>query len=67
MSARIKSDAKDRTALRQKLELCIDPLSTDTEHDGLVNIVTRQVSDSSVNADNAVDIGTRQMETFERG
>ena len=38
--ARIQTDAKDRKALRDKLEVCADPLNTENNQEGLVNIVT---------------------------
>ena len=59
---------KDRKALRDKLEVCIDPLNTENNQEGLVNIVTGQVlTHSSVNVDNAPELGEQQMEEFERG
>ena len=68
MKARVKSDAKDRKALRDKLEVCIDPLHSEHHQEGLVNIVTGQVSTHpSLNVDNAVHLGTKQMESFEKG
>ena len=66
--ARIQTDAKDRKALRDKLEVYIDPLNTENNQEGLVNIVTGQVlTHSSVNVDNAPELGEQQMEEFERG
>ena len=38
--ARFKTDTKDRKALRDKLEVCIDPLHPEDNQQGLVNIVT---------------------------
>ena len=56
--ARIQTDAKDRKALRDKLEVCIDPVNTENNQEGLVNIVTGQVlTHSSVNVDNAPELG----------
>ena len=66
--ALIQTDAKDRNALRDKLEVFIDPLNTENNQEGLVNIVTGQVlTHSSVNVDNAPELGEQQMEEFERG
>ena len=66
--ARIQTDAEDRKKLRDKLEVCIDSLQTENNLDGLVNIVTGQVLiHPSFNVDNALKLGTRQMEEFERG
>ncbi|KAK5922319.1 hypothetical protein CgunFtcFv8_019592 [Champsocephalus gunnari] len=68
MKARMKSDGEDRKHLREKLELCIDPLNNDQHPEGLLNIVTGKVVDHpSVNVDKAVELGTKQMETFEAG
>ena len=66
MKARMTSDAPDRKSLREKLEVCIDPLHENEHPDALVNIVTGKiVSHPSVNVDNAVVIGKKQMESFE--
>ena len=65
--ARVKTDTKDRKALRDKLEVCIDPLHLEDNQQGLVNIVTGQVlTHPSQNVDNATELGTKQMEEFER-
>lgn len=65
--ARMKTDAKDRQALREKLEVCIDPLQTDNNQEGLVNIVTGQLlTQPSLNVDKAAEIGSKQMEEFEK-
>ena len=65
--ATVKTDTKDRKALRDKLEVCIDPLHPEDNQQGLVNIVTGQVlTHSSLNVDNATELGTKQMEEFER-
>ena len=65
--ARVKTDTKDRKALRDKLEVCIDPLHPEDNQPGLVNIVTGQVlAHPSLNVDNATELGTKQMEEFER-
>ena len=65
-AAGIKGDDQDRKALRDKLELCIDPLDPEQHPDGLMNIVTGQVvSHSSVNVDKAQLLGNTQMESFE--
>ncbi|KAK3106543.1 hypothetical protein FSP39_022295 [Pinctada imbricata] len=64
--ARMASDAADREKLRQKLSSCIDPLATE-EHSGkLINIVSGRVSPDSVNVDNALEIGKKQMSEFEQ-
>jgi len=49
MTARIHGDAKDRKALRDKLELCLYPLDPEQHSGGLINIVIgRIVTHSSV-------------------
>jgi hypothetical protein len=62
---RIKGDLKDRQGLRDKLELCTDPL--DPKHPkGLLNIVTGQIlTHQSINVDTAAAIGHTQMQSFE--
>ena len=58
--ARVKTDTKDRKALRDKLEVCIDPLHPEDNQQGLVNIVTGQVlTHPSLNFDNATELGTK--------
>ncbi len=68
MKARIGSDGKDRQLVREKLELCIDPIYSEQYPNGLVNIVTgKVVAHPAVNVENAVAIGQSQMDTFEKG
>ena len=58
--ARVKTDTKDRKALRDKLEVCIDPLHPEDNQQGLVNIVTGQVlTHTSLNIDNATKLGNQ--------
>jgi len=53
--------------LRDKLELCIDPLDTTKLSDGLVNVVTGQIANYvSVNADKAIQLGKQQWDKFEQ-
>ena len=66
-AARIKGDDQDGKAVRNKLELCIDPLDPEQHPDGVMNIVTGQVvNHSSVNVDKAQLLGKTQVESFER-
>ena len=66
--ARIMNDSADRQGIKRKLNACIDPLYENQYTDKLVNIVTGQViNNTSVNADNAIQIGRQQMEEFENG
>ena len=62
--SRIRADAADRKVIREKLEQCINPLAINSEADSqqLVNIVSGRVAPAIVNVDNAVVIGTKQME-----
>lgn len=63
---RITSDKADRDLIREKLKVSIDPLNPETHPPGLINIVTGKVnSHSEVNVDNAVALGTKQLEQFE--
>ena len=64
MPARIKADSVDRDKLRKKLEMCIDPLSTDHHTDCIVNVATGAVSSESVNVDKSVSIGEHQLQAF---
>ena len=66
--SRIRADVVDRKVIREKLEQCINPLSINSEADSqqLVNIVSGRVAPAIVNVDNAVDIGTKQMELTEK-
>ena len=66
---RIKTDATDRNALKEKLDMSIDPLDPEQHpEDGLVNIVTgKVVSDPKVNVDQAITIATCEMNSFEAG
>ena len=67
MPSRIKAATKDRETLREKLELIIDPLDPEQHQEGLVNVVTgKVVCHSSVNVNNAIMVGKKQMETFEQ-
>ena len=65
--SRMQADAADRKVIREKLEQCINPLAINSETDSqqLVNIFSGRLTPSIVNVDNAVDIGTKQMEVAE--
>ena len=64
--ARIKSDAEDRKALRERLALCMHPLvDIDNHPTGLLNIATNEiVTNSSVNVDRAIEIGAALHNEF---
>ena len=58
MPGRIKSDAQDRNALRQNIELIIDHLDPEQHQDRLGNVVTgKVVVHPSVNVNNATILG----------
>ncbi|CAH3171358.1 unnamed protein product [Porites lobata] len=64
--ARIASDGKDRQSIRKKLDLCVDPLDTGSHPVNIVNIVTGQIADSSVNVQDALAIGKKVNEGVRR-
>ena len=67
-AARIEYDSQDRNILREKIELCVNPLEPDEHGDGLVNIATGQViSHPAINVENAVGLGKTQMGSFKQG
>ena len=63
---RIKSDAEDRQAIKDRLSLCMHPLLDVQNHPpGLLNIATNEIiTNASVNVDNAIEIGTKLHEDF---
>ena len=63
---RISADQADREGLRKKLEMCINPMDPEQHPQTIINVVNGMIGPSSVNVDEAIDIGTRQMEEFER-
>ena len=67
MKARIVSDGADRQSIPDKFKLCIDPLVPTSHPPTIVNIVSGEVADDKVNVQDAVAIGTRQMQEFEKG
>jgi len=67
MKARIVSGGADRQSIREKLKLCIDPFDPTLHPPTIVNIVGGQVADGTVNVQDAVAIGTKQMQEFEKG
>ena len=67
MPGRIKCDAQDKNALREKIELSIYPLDPVQHQVGLVNVITgKVVVHTSVKVNNAAILGENQMETFEK-
>ena len=65
-TARMESDEIDRRALRDKLDMCIQPLNAEEHPSGLVNIVTGEVAlNPDINVDQAVELGKSQLQAFE--
>ena len=64
--ARIASDEADRKNIRDRLDTCVDPLNTKDHPDGILHIVSGRISPDSVNVDDAVNIGRKQMTAYER-
>ena len=64
--ARINTDAHDRLGIKQKLELCLDPLDPEKHPGDIVNIVNGRLGPSSVNVHDAVAIGKEEMLKFEK-
>ena len=63
---RMKADLTDKIKLRKFLKTCLHPLD-DQNHlkDALCNIYTGQMADSKVNVNKAVEIGKKQMASFQ--
>jgi len=67
-TARMESDEIDRRALRDKLDMSIQPLNPEEHPMGLVIIVTDEVAlNPDINVDQAVELGKSQLEAFEAG
>lgn len=66
MPARINTDEKDRTKIREMLSRCIDPLKPEKDQsEGIVNIASGLVCNNLVNADTSVASGLSSMTKFE--
>ena len=63
-TSRIKADSDYRNAIRDKLEMCADPLDV-SQGQNLINIVTGKISNTNVNVEDAVRIGEAQLQQFE--
>lgn len=61
-TVRITSDKSVREGLRQKPNLCIDPLNSEQHPQGIINSVNGGTAPTSVNVDKAVEIVTREIE-----
>ena len=67
MKTTIAPDGADRQSIQEKLKLCIDLLDPTSHPPTIVNIVSGQVADDTVNVEDSVAIGTKQMQEFEKG
>ena len=65
--SRIASDGSDRESIREKLQLCIDPLDHSSHPANIVNIVSGRTVSDKVNVHQAVIIGKEQMTEYENG
>ena len=65
--SRIKSDTEDRLNIRCMLETCTNPLDPSSHPPKLINIVNGRLHSTSVNADNAVELGKEAMAKFNEG
>ena len=68
MNSRIRTDAQDRSKIRQKFQESVDPLASSSHPDaaGIIQIVSGRIcADTTVNIDEAVSIG-EMMEQYER-
>ena len=64
---RMKADLTDKVKLHNFLETCIHPLdSVSHPKSALCNIYTGQLSETKVNVNKSVDIGTKQMVSFQK-
>jgi len=62
---RITADGADREKIRLKLQACIDPFNPPCDSTELINISTGRISPQSVNVDNSLLIGQKQMHDYE--
>ena len=66
-TARIKNDQVDRTKLKNFLITCIHPLQGESHTlTSLCSIYTGQIAEKTVNVNKAVEIGKKQMKSFQR-
>ena len=54
--SRIKADDDNMNAIRDKLDMCLDPLDV-AQGQNLINIVTVKMSNTNFNVEDAVQIG----------
>ena len=57
MHDRIESNAKNRENIQHKLEMCIEPLNSDNNPEGIVDIMTGRIAPDAVNVANYVATG----------
>ena len=64
MPDRIVSYEKNIQNIQHKLEMCIEPLNSDNNPDGIVNIMTGRIAPDAVNVANYVAAGKEPMKQF---
>ena len=64
-TGRIVADSEDRKKIKEKLDVCINPLDP-TLHpsDGVINVATGRIGPENVNVYDAVSVGKEQMKMF---
>ena len=65
MPNRIVSNAKNIQNIQHKIEMCIEPLISDNNREGIVNIMTGRIAPDAVKVANDVVIGKKPMKQFE--
>ena len=65
MPDRNVSNAKNRENIQHKLEMCIEPLNSDNNPEGIINIITGRNAPDAVNVTNHVATGKEPMKQFE--
>jgi len=64
--SRMRADEQDRLKIREKLQMSIDPLEASDHPDAVVNVVSGLISPANINVQNAVVIGNKQKQSFEK-
>ena len=65
MPDRIVSNAKNRTNIQHKFEMCNEPLNRDNNPEGIVNSMTGRIPPDSGIVANYVVTGNEPMKAFE--
>lgn len=62
---RVRQNLLDRLRIREILEMCIDPLSTEKEGHMLVNIVSERNALPTINIDSSVQLDIQSMKKYQ--